>query len=266
MERYTRQSFLGATSQEVFETCVIGIIGLGGGGSHIIQQLAHIGFTKLVIYDDDVVEETNLNRLIGAKSMDVLAETPKLHIAKMMILGLLPHASIEAYGCAWQEKPEPLRKCHIIFGAVDTFQGRSEIEAFARRYMINYIDIGMDVHEGTDKPLMTGQVILSMPGFPCMRCLGFLTEERLAQEAAKYGATGGRPQVVWPNGLLASLAVGIAVDILTDWSGKIREQVYMDYDAGRMTVSPHPVSRRIREVVCPHYPESEVGPTIFRKL
>ena len=61
------------------------VVGLGGGGSHIVQQLAHIGFQRYVIYDHDVVEESNLNRLVGATPIDVLAETSKLHIAKKMI-------------------------------------------------------------------------------------------------------------------------------------------------------------------------------------
>ena len=70
-ERYSRQSFLGPDAQERIERAVVGVVGLGGGGSHIVQQLAHIGFQRYVLYDDDAVEDTNLNRLIGscARSM-----------------------------------------------------------------------------------------------------------------------------------------------------------------------------------------------------
>jgi hypothetical protein len=50
----------------------------GSRGSHIVQQLAHIGFQRYVIYDTGVVEESNLNRLVRAKSRDVSVETPKL--------------------------------------------------------------------------------------------------------------------------------------------------------------------------------------------
>jgi hypothetical protein len=39
-------------------------------------------------------------------------------------------------------------------------------------------------------------------------------------EAEKYGAAGSRPQVVWPNGVLASTAVGLAVQLLTPWHPK----------------------------------------------
>jgi hypothetical protein len=47
-----------------------------------------------VIYDGDVTEESNLNRLVGATTADARAETPKLHLAKMAIYGLQPHAKV----------------------------------------------------------------------------------------------------------------------------------------------------------------------------
>lgn len=128
----------------------------------------------------------------------------------MMIYGLQPTAIIKGFACKWQDNPEPLRQCQIVFGCVDSYQGRHELEVACRRYLMHYIDIGMDVH-GTEKPVIGGQVILSSPGGICMRCMGFLTDERLAQEAARYGKAGPRPQVVWPNGVLASTAVGLAV-------------------------------------------------------
>jgi molybdopterin/thiamine biosynthesis adenylyltransferase len=66
-----RQSFLGESLDDVLENCLIGIVGLGGGGSQIVQQLAHIGFKHYVLYDYDEIEDTNLNRLVGATKLDV---------------------------------------------------------------------------------------------------------------------------------------------------------------------------------------------------
>jgi hypothetical protein len=83
------------------------------------------------------------------------------------------------------------------------------------------IDIGMDVH-GKESPVIGGQVILSSPDGLCMRNIGFLTNEKLAQEAARYGDVVGREQVIWPSGVLASTAVGMAVDLVTNWTRKCR--------------------------------------------
>ena len=214
--RYSRQSFLGADCQNRISRCVVGVVGLGGGGSHIVQQLSHIGFQQFVLFDGDKVEESNLNRMVGARVADVEGQTPKIHIATSMIRGLQPDAKIEAHQCNWQERPEALRRCQIVFGCVDSYACRAELERCTRRYLIAYIDIGMDVVVGRDgRPVIGGQVILSLPSGPCMYCMGYLTEENLGKEAAKYGDAGGNPQVIWSNGILASTAVGIAVEFLS---------------------------------------------------
>src|SRR4029079_1904858 len=93
---FTRQGFLGEDAQEWIARCVVGVVGLGGGGAHIVQQLAHVGLPRYVLYDGDCVDESNLNRLVRANVIDAKAETPKLHIAKTTIWGLQPDAIIEA--------------------------------------------------------------------------------------------------------------------------------------------------------------------------
>ena len=202
--RYQRQSFLGEGSQDTIERATIGIVGLGGGGSHIGQQAAHIGFQRYALYDPQTAED------IGRE---------KLKIARRVICGLQPAAKIISIRERWQSKPEPLMGCDIVFGCVDSFQDRDELETFCRRHLILYIDIGMDIHQvDGEPPRMAGQVILSAPGHECMKCLGFITPEKLAKEAQAYGAAGPKPQVVWPNGVLASTAVGLAVEALTGWT------------------------------------------------
>lgn len=117
----------------------------------------HIGFQNYVLYDDDAVEESNLNRLVGATAADALAETPKLHLAKMKIYSLQPRATVRGFACKWQEQPEALRECQIVIGCVDSYKGREELEIACRRYLMHYIDIGMDVH-GEKRPIIGGQV------------------------------------------------------------------------------------------------------------
>jgi molybdopterin-synthase adenylyltransferase len=263
-DRYSRQSFLGPDAQEIIARCTVAVPGLGGGGSHIVQQLAHIGFQNYVLYDDDRVEESNLNRLIGARFADALAETPKLHLAKMMIYGLQPHANVRGFACKWQDHPEPMRECQIVLGGVDSYKGREELEISCRRYLMHYIDVGMDVH-GANTPVIGGQIILSSPGGLCMRCMGFLTDEKLAKEAGRYGNAGARPQVVWPNGVLASTAVGLAVDLLTNWTRKHRSHAYLVYDGNEGTVQESETLRKLK-TSCQHYSSADVGDPVLVEL
>jgi hypothetical protein len=256
-ERYARQSFLGARSEETFKNCRACIIGLGGGGSHIAQQLAHIGIGNFSIFDGDYVEDSNLNRLVGATQQDVASHTPKTVVAARLIQGINPNASIKAIPKKWQEAATLLRDADVIFGCVDSFSERQQIETTSRRYLIPYIDIGMDVHDLGDQFAISGQVILSMPGELCMKCLGFLRDDLLAREAENYGAAGSRPQVIWPNGVLASLAVGIFVQLMTPWHKNQRRVWYLEYDGNSQTVA---ISNRLKHLagtVCNHFSSLE---------
>jgi hypothetical protein len=99
-----------------------------------------------------------------------------------------------------------------------------------------------------------------------MQCVGFLTPERLAQETALYGAAGDRPQVVWPNGVLASTAVGVFVDLVTGWTRREARLVYLSYDGNNGTVTEHQRVPYLPQSPCPHYPLNEVGMPVFRPL
>lgn len=266
-ERFSRQSFLGENSQAAIERAIVGVVGLGGGGGHVVQQLTHIGFMNYRLFDRDGADESNLNRLVIATEADAAAGTPKVELARRSILSVRGAANVETFHCRWQERPEPLRGCDVVFGCVDNFAERRELEIVCRRHLVPLVDIGMDVHiVGNEPPRMGGQVILSAPGAQCMTCLGFLNEAALAREAGQYGDAGPRPQVVWPNGALASTAVGMVVDLLTNWTRSLRGAVYLMYDGNAGTITPHPRLIYHDGSPCPHFPPEEVGVPVFKKL
>lgn len=265
MSRFDRQSFLGPDSETVLFDATLGFVGLGGGGSHIVQQTGHLGIGGYVAIDPDHITDTNTNRLIGGTLADL--EPPaatKVAIAERLIRGLQERPRIITIRDTWHNATDELKRCDIIVGAVDSFIEREQLERFARRHLIPYIDIGMDVHDlGQKEYLIGGQVILSMPGKACLRCCGLITEERMSREAGKYGAAGSRPQVVWSNGVLASTAVGLITQLLTPWFKGSPEFVYLDYDGNRGTLTPNDRMELLRDRVCPHHPSEETGDPLF---
>lgn len=262
-ERYSRQSFLGNEALAAFRESTVAIVGLGGGGSHIAQQLAHLGFQNIQLYDPDTVEWSNLNRLVGATFVDAQKGRLKAEVAARGMLAINPETHVQEFPCSWQEAAEDIREADVIFACLDSYGARQDLETTARRHLIPLIDIGMDVGLFGEGPSIFGQVILSLPSAPCMRCLGFLNDENLRREADQYGAAGGRPQVVWANGILASLAVGIAVDLLTGWNGVPAEGIYLHFDGntGEVRTSPR---LELAPKECPHFPPDAVGEPTFR--
>jgi hypothetical protein len=264
MSRLDRQSFLGAHSDTILEAATIGLVGLGGGGSHLAQQSTHMGIGGYVNADPDHIEDTNTNRLVGGTLADVAEKRSKVEIAERLIRGLQPNARILSLLHNWHDCADDLKLCDVIVGAVDGFQEREQLERFARRHLIPYIDIGMDVHALDDgNYLVSGQVILSTPGHPCLRCCGFITDGRLAQEAKRYGAAGSRPQVVWSNGVLASTAMGLVTQLLTPWYANPPALVFLDYDGNKGTVTRNPRMDLLKGYACPHHPQDEAGDPLF---
>jgi len=264
MSRYDRQSFLGKDSDDVLHGATIGAVGLGGGGSHIVQQTAHLGIGGHLHIDPDIIADTNTNRLVGGTLKDLDPALPKVNIAERMVRGLVDNPRIKSINGSWHTALNDLKTCDVIIGAVDSYIEREQLERFARRHLIPYIDIGMDVHDiGANGFLIGGQIILSMPGKPCLRCCGLITNERLTQEAGKYGAAGSRPQVVWSNGVLASTAVGIIVQLLTAWFINPPNFVFLDYDGNLGTVTPNARMKLLANKICPHHPITEVGDSLF---
>ena len=64
------------------------IAGLGGLGSIIAENLIHMGFQSLILVDPDVVEISNLSRLVGATFADVARGTRKVAAVKRQLLRL----------------------------------------------------------------------------------------------------------------------------------------------------------------------------------
>lgn len=262
-QKETRQGFLGSNFDDVISKTNIGVVGLGGGGSHIVQQLAHIGFSSFVLCDNDVIETTNLNRLVGATVADVSNKETKSAIARRAIKNLQPSALIDSVPGLWEEKKKALAECDLVFGCVDSFSGRRDLEAFCRRHLIPLIDIGMDVRGNNSTYEIYGQVAVSLPGNVCLHCLGVLTDANLEEEAADYGEAGPKPQVVWPNGILASSAVGLAVALISNWSCSEEVPLRLDYTGSTGVISPPKTLQYLKQCECPHYKVEQAGVSKF---
>lgn len=255
----SRQSFLGDDSAKHLSDARVAIVGLCGGGSHVAQQLAHIGVGNFTLFDFDKVEVTNLNRMVGSTHRDAVDATPKTVVISSMIERINPSAHVNAFFSKWEEQHERLRECDAVFGCVDSFLARDQLEKYCRRFLIPYFDIGMDVTKSEHGHTISGQIVVSLPGSPCMRCLGFLSDRLVSDEVQRYGVAGSRPQVIWPNGVLASTAVGLFVRMISPWRHDEKFPLYLEYDGNEPSLSP---SRLLQfsNRACRHFSEvTDIG-------
>src|SRR5712692_7148972 len=94
-ERFDRQLLLfGCKGQEKIAGTRAVIVGNGGTGMHVAQQLGYIGVRAYGLIDADIVTKSSLNRLVGATPEDVAAKRPKVLVAERMIRAVEPDARI----------------------------------------------------------------------------------------------------------------------------------------------------------------------------
>jgi molybdopterin-synthase adenylyltransferase len=111
---------------------------------------------------------------------------------------------------------------------------------------------------------VAGQMIASLPGRPCTKCLGsFLTQDRLDQEENEYGAAGRVPQVIWTNSTLASLAAGAFVRMFTPWFPYLAEYEWLELDGNIQTVSRSQQPQFNILGPCRHFPARDLGNPFF---
>jgi len=221
--RYSRNERLfGPEGQARIARTKVTIAGLGGLGSHLSQQLAYLGVAAFALIDFDIVTESSLNRLIGARDADVAAGTKKIVVAERMISQINPEASVELVdGRIADPKAESLVAwAEVVFGCVDRDIHRLELTETCARHRKSYFDLASDT--GGDEDPWYGGRVLYCSGNGCLVCLKLLDQTQIAldrmapaERAADeriYGVDRGAlaqqgPSVVSVNGVVASLAV-----------------------------------------------------------
>lgn len=221
------------------------VVGLGGLGSLITTQLAHIGVGRgdgrLTLVDPDVVEESNRSRIIGATPADagdpdatpdnatvVPAQhvddidalgTPKVDVAERYISDVDPRIRVEKVREVGESKAgiEAIATADLVISAVDQQAPRRNISQASHQYLRPLIDAGVGI-DTEDALSLASRVTVAGAGRCCLDCAGALNEDRATHEQHSedepYGV-GEQPAVMTVNNNAASRAGFIAHRYLT---------------------------------------------------
>lgn len=220
--RFDRQEpWFTEDGQRQLATLRVGIVGLGGTGSQVVQSLAYLGTKDFVLVDDDSAEQTNMNRLVTGIHADT--GTPKTILARRQIRTIVPKATVDIVSERLQSLPaiEQLKSVDVAFGCVDNDGARLILNELCLAYRIPLIDVGVGIEarEG-DVDQAGGRIATVLPGGPCLDCMDlidqdeakyFLADSEAQAEAEELGYVEGTdqpaPSVVSINGTIASSAV-----------------------------------------------------------
>lgn len=222
--RFSRNvALFGIRGQMKIEAQHVGIVGLGGLGSHVAQQVTYLGVPWQTHVDDDLVTTSSLNRVVTAVEGDPAA-TSKVDVAARMANAVASEVRIDSI-CAKLEDDmaqAALATCTSIFGCLDDDRARVGLIELCARHRIPFFDLATDTGSDESGPWYGGRVLFSGHGERCPSCMdlldqgamsraSMLAEQRVVDDRI-YGIErsaldGTGPAVVALNGVVASLAV-----------------------------------------------------------
>lgn len=225
IQRFERQIRLfGKEGQTRIQNARVAVIGAGGIGSHVIQQLAFLGIGCLTIVDPDELERSNLNRLIGARHDDPIPGTKKVDIAKRLVNCINPSIKICMVPKELRTKEafSEIKKSNYVFGCVDNDGSRLVLNELCCAFEIPYLDLASDIIKDEYGLVYGGRVFVNFDNNGCLCCYEVISPSNASLElespeakkdrekiygiSQKYlGETG--PSVVSIDGLVASVAV-----------------------------------------------------------
>jgi len=209
------------------------IVGVGGLGSVIAENLVHTGFSTLHLIDPDRVESTNLNRIVGAYKTDAEAGEYKVHTVKRHLQNINPDTLITAHTAGVEEAsiPDLVAGCDWIIVATDNHFSRAITQRLALRYGIPLLNTGVNITVKDGKITdMSGEVILARYGDGyCLNCLGRINPVKVAAEENRHsplgeelvkrgyvqGETVKEPAVKTLNAMVGALAVEVLLNQYT---------------------------------------------------
>jgi molybdopterin/thiamine biosynthesis adenylyltransferase len=166
---------LGEAGQRRLLGARVAVIGVGGLGSAVVALLAHLGVGHLTLVDPDVVEPSNLNRLIGATAADAGQRRPKVAVLARYATAVRPDTRVVALPLP-VDHPDVWRLvagCDALIAGVDGDGARLVTNRLAVQYLLPLIDLGTGITTDGRGAISDagGQVRCVLPGGFCLQCI-----------------------------------------------------------------------------------------------
>lgn len=222
-ERYDRNMlFFGREGQERLAATTVAVVGVGGLGTHVVQQLALLGVGRLVLIDHEDLADTNRNRYVGVRNDDSILGTLKVDIGARIVRESNPDVDVVKISKELRSRLafEALPKCDYVFGCLDDDGPRFLLNELCSVHSIPYFDLASDID--VNQSHYGGRLLIAWDGQGCQMCHGEIDTEAVQRYLSRdteredreaiYGvptdALGeAGPSVVSINGVVASLGV-----------------------------------------------------------
>ena len=212
----------GGEIQRVLGELHVAVVGCGGTGSAVIEQLVRLGVRHLRLFDPDTLTVHNLTRVFGAFPKDVGA--PKVNVSATHVGRIAPDAEVipTQAKITLESTAKLLLDADVVFGCTDDNAGRLVLSRIASYLLTPVIDCGVLLSSGRGGELVgiDARVTVLTPGAACLVCRNRIDLQRaaaemlashefrrLADEGYAPALPGAEPAVVAFTTLVAATAV-----------------------------------------------------------
>lgn len=278
---YDRQILaFGHEGQDIIANTKIAIVGLGGTGSSVAEQLVRMGVKDIVLIDPDIFDRSNITRVYGSTYEDAFTrrfkvyrqrkkKIPKVELITKHLRKINPKVSIQKIqdSIVKKEAATSLIGRDLIFCCTDEHWGRSVVNQVSYQYLIPVIDMGVRIDAKDNKIRGAfGSVHILRPDKPCLWCYEFLNADRIRTESLpehernsllregyvqNIGAEAS--SVISLTTSLAGHAVTAFLQLMTDFMGAAGDVSCLNYFImegsvcrGSSNIKEHCVCKKVR--------------------
>ncbi len=216
------------------------IIGVGGLGSVAAEMLARCGIGKLIIFDLDIVNEVNLNRMFFRPKH---VGHPKVEVVTRVLRKINQDVTIEPHhgdvmAIEFEDQFETLLKeCHVVLQGVDNIPTRLYLNQKCVKLCRPFIDAG------ASRSGMGGYVQPIIPyETACAACVGAINLEKKKEHGEP--CTASLPTTMT---ILAAIEVQEALKFLLNFGKRCG---YLMYDAVTNAITQYNPQRDPNCPVC----------------
>jgi molybdopterin/thiamine biosynthesis adenylyltransferase len=225
----------GPAIQQIIGDLRIAIIGCGGTGSSVAEQLVRLGIRHVLLVDADRLSLSNVTRVYGSTPERV--GTLKVEALRDHLMAIAPdlHCAICASTINMESAARALMDCDVLFGCTDDNAGRLVLSRVATYLLTPVIDVGVLLSSNQDQQLIgiDGRVTVLGPGSACLVCRDrvdlaraaaevLTPEERRARADEGYAPAleGSEPAVVAFTTAVAAAAVNELLERLIGYGAQ----------------------------------------------
>ncbi len=173
----------GRDGQRLLGRLRVGLVGGGGTGSAVFEQLVRLGVGAIVLIDDDDITATNLTRIHGSTMADV--GKPKVGVLTQSAYEIGLGTVVEPRQSKVTDRSafEALRGCDLVFGCTDDNAGRAVLSRLAYHYNQLVIDLGVVISGRAGEVTgLDARASVMVSGAACLFCRGRIDPNRLREE------------------------------------------------------------------------------------